>query len=121
MGAWGYKAFDNDTALDWSYAVLDDSFWRKIKTALESKSHHTARAAACMVSSIMSGCRAVQCYDFDARQLAIDALTRIASDREWLNTWDEPDAVLCEIEKEIRQLAGTPTGTSLGENLSQLV
>ena len=48
MGAWGYRAYDNDEALDW-LDEIEDSIIAKIEAAIKQNSPHTIVAAASLL------------------------------------------------------------------------
>ena len=117
MGAWGHKAFDNDHALDWTSTVITDDFWSKIKTALEGNNYDEIRAAAGITIALMSRCRGVAPYQYDIRKIAYDALKRIMWDGKWLDSWDNPAAVIASITEQLRDLEDIDPSTSLLETV----
>ena len=113
MGAWGYKAFDNDHSLDWISTVITDKMWLKIKSALEGNNHDEIRAAAGLTIAILSGCKAARPYQCDIRKIAYDALKRIMWDGKWLDSWDNPAEVLKDIQCQLRDLENIDPSTTL--------
>jgi hypothetical protein len=119
MGAWGYKAFDNDHALDWASTVINDDFWGKIKNSLEGNNYDEIRAAAGITISVLSGCRGVTPYGFNILRVAHDALKRVLNDIKWLDEWDNPEAVRSEIKQQMNDLQKINPATTLSEVLTE--
>jgi hypothetical protein len=117
MGAWGYDAFDNDHALDWSSTIINEETWVKIKTALEGSNHDEIRAAAGLTIALLSGCKAISPVYCDIRQIAYDALKRVMWDGKWLDSWDDPATVLTSIQKQLRDLEDLDPSTPLTVSL----
>ena len=119
MGAWGYKAFDNDHALDWVSTVVDEKFWGKIKTALEGDDHDEIRAAAGVTIALLSRCRGVAPYEYDIRKIAYDALDKVMNDSSWLDSWDSPARVIAGISEQKRDLQDIDQSTTLSDILQK--
>lgn len=117
MGAWGYDAFDNDHALDWSSTIINEETWVKIRAALEGSNHDEIRAAAGMTIALLSGCTAVRPFNYDIRKIAYDALKRVMWDGKWLDSWDNPAPVITSIQKQLRDLEDLDPSTPLTVSL----
>ena len=120
MGAWGYKAFDNDQALDWVSTVVDEKLWGKIKTALEGDDHDEIRAAADVTIALLSRCRGVAPHKYDIRKIAYDALDKVMNDSSWLDSWDSPASVIAGISQQKRDLQDIDQSTTLSDILQKL-
>ena len=113
MGAWGYRAYDNDEACDW-LCEIEQLVTKKIETALTQKSPHTLVAAAGLLAEL-DGPPLDLSYDAHQRNLfnrVHDALERLLTEpiqkqktrvngrylkrpktaiAAWSETWDEPE------------------------------
>ena len=121
MGAWGYRAYENDEAQDW-LGEIEDSIIAKIEAAIKQNSPHTIVAAASLL------------IDLDRRPLDLsytayrkglfdkmqDALQRLLNEptlkrrvpgkrtREavtWVETWNNPElarVMLCCLMRRLR-------------------
>lgn len=128
MGAWGYKPLDSDQALDWLgnevtdpvgltvKALLDDfdaALARNDKWACEDHAYQLRAAALVVISLNFFSDR----LHGDLFGRLADALTKIR-ESEWMDNWDNPDAVRDEIDKQIEALTSGPNSTTLLDNLS---
>jgi hypothetical protein len=141
MGAWGAKSFQNDDACDWVYELEEDSDLAVIEETLaaiaeadkddylEAPECSTAIGAAEVVAALLQ--RPSPDLPDEAKnwvqnfsgqipatlpKLAVRTITRIKSDSELKELWDESDeadewyAVINELEERLKNsaLSGSP-------------
>jgi hypothetical protein len=123
MGAWGHGPFDSDQALDWTadaYSPLVEQIWKLVHRA-ESKgiswySHEIRAAAEIFIKNELDYHAHRACEDEDGRGDGVNLADKLANllgkmldDKEWLESWNEPNLVAASINDQIRALTSTDT------------
>lgn len=104
MGAWGVKAWDNDTAADWFGDTLEpvaEEVEKLLRLPVDRSHYDKYRAAAWLLIKI--GQNFVYNIDFLEEHLSelLARLQTIRADKEWINTWRNEDNIIKEIDKQI--------------------
>jgi hypothetical protein len=101
MGAWGYKAFQNDTACDFMFdieAPIKNLFKKK---SISQHQYDKFRAAGEIVIKLS------EVYSFDEEEIIdklIEKIQIIVNDADWISTWDDPDLMTKDLKRQIKQL-----------------
>ena len=95
MGAWDFKAFDNDTALDFVQEIVR-YIAAPLKGGAGKYSNEDMRASAQLLCIL-----AKRGLYVDYLALAKDKLKLILDDDEWMEDWNDPVQARREIIKEI--------------------
>jgi len=107
MGAWGVKAYENDSAADWFVGVFD-TVAEKVQELLDSpvdkRLYPEYRAAAWMLTKI--GRTYVYPSDVLGDHLSKlhDRLQTIRNDKDWMDSWVDQDAITKEMDEQILQI-----------------
>ena len=99
MGAWAKGPLENDTALDFMFLLEERPIVEIIDTGLASDDNNEIRAAAWLLKAIY------RVYPIMLREVAtknaIERLTSILNQGEWISSWNDPDALVTLIRSEI--------------------
>jgi hypothetical protein len=99
MGAWAAGPLENDTALDFMFALEKRPVVDVIDIGLTSDNNDEVRAAAWLLKALY---RVYPIMRRDATtKTAIERLNRILDQGEWISTWSNPDQVVQMIREEI--------------------
>lgn len=116
MGAWDYRPFENDSALDWLGIVETDAANRiewQLKAVKVPNKRHSLYFEAIAAAALLAECTTRQArinlaYDADKRKLfdlAIGVVHEIAQDASWIAEWDDPKsaaAALASLERTLK-------------------
>lgn len=110
MGAWGYGHLDNDSALDFISFIFNMKPITKLakKKKLDRAMDYDEVRAACEVCIKLSKLGYLH-LDIEVVDGLTNHLDFILKDKEWLNGWDNPQAVKKNIRsllKKMRDLEG---------------
>ena len=107
MGAWGEKAYENDSAADWFGGVFDtvaEKVQALLDAPVEERLYPEYRAAAWMLTKI--GRTYVYPTDSldDHLSKLHDRLQTIRNDKDWMDSWQDQDTIKKEMDDQILQM-----------------
>ena len=104
MGAWGYKVNENDGACDFydSLTGLKDAT-KIVEKTLKSGYPEEIRAIAQFLMAVRKYAGSAWLFD-DHFARAKAALEDLVSDRDWIDSWDEPATAKRELKKQLATL-----------------
>lgn len=103
MGAWGYGPFDNDDASDVVASILKPI----LKVSRAKKPEHEEVIAAVHILLIFLDSKKLENDIYAAEIWPIvlrDKLKNALNDQEWIQSWDNPNAVKANIRRDLRKL-----------------
>lgn len=120
MGAWGEGALESDQALDYLADIGEPVVFRVRKTlGLLHAEHEDIRAAAQVMIATTSLFFSWEDEDYD---LAIERLTNLRNDQEFLADWRDPEAVAKALDSEIEMVKlvkANPATTTLMQRIAE--
>lgn len=118
MGAWGEGPYDNDTAADWFYGLDNTGIYDFIESGLNSEDYYEQRAAAWLVQRLAESVYVYNLDKFDKhRKLAVERLTNILNDNDWLNSWRDRDLVEESLRSQIDAIENPKASPGLIEKI----
>lgn len=107
MGAWGEKAYENDSAADWFNDVFEPvskQVQALLDAPVEERLYPEYRAAAWMLTKI--GRTFVYPSDKldDHLSKLHDRLQTIRNDKDWMDSWVDQAAITKEMDDQILQM-----------------
>lgn len=104
MGAWGEKPWENDTAADMFYQLEKVPITQVVENGLNSENEDEQIAAAWLYSRVGMGF----VYPVDLRsthkKLAVEKLTDILANDDWLDRWKDRSAKEASIKRVLRDI-----------------
>jgi len=104
MGHWGVGPYDNDTAADFMFDLPKKPITELIERGLNSTSYEEIRAAAWLLQQVGYNYTYPLGMLEEHLQLAVDKLSAMAADTEWIESWRDPKAIHASILKQIFEL-----------------
>src|SRR5690349_19889247 len=122
MGAWGYEPMENDEALEWLANEVEAPLLGTIKKAFQTYLDQTqkddmktieAEAAVALLVDLTGGYAKMKYTQINSGYLAkedtlwsvaVNVLTRIMEDKDWLSGWGDPQQKLQVLKQLLTDL-----------------
>lgn len=104
MGAWGYGAFENDTACDLMDSLLNVRLLKKFKKSkFDDHDYNEARVIAEMIYNLRNLTKSYTFFsNYDIGLGIISCLEQMVNDKNWIDSWDNKDSAKKMINRNKR-------------------